>query len=382
LDDLAVGSVVSDGVNQIAIAEAGQAVDVKDWDLNNLTVTPQPNFNGELVIRVSATTLDTGGDVKTTTASTSFDILAVNDAPEVTATGSPVASGIAQTIAVVTDVDGVVDSSALAAEHGAVSMDADGNILYTADDGYTGADTVTISVTDDSGAVTQQTLNLDVMNGIVGTAQGDALFGTAANDYISGLDGGDLLTGGAGDDYLSGGEGGDAISDISGNDTLDGGGGDDNLSAGEGNDLLLGGDGNDYLTGGGGNDDLFGGAGNDTASFAGTRDEYLIEAGEDGGFIVTDTVAGRDGRDTLSDVEILEFNDQTLEYNGDDWVLQTEAAPDAMAAQAEGDWVAAVDEPAAEETTAATAEVDMDPGAEDGTVVTDPDATEETTPII
>ncbi|WP_272699472.1 tandem-95 repeat protein [Desulfovibrio sp. Fe33] len=382
VDDLAVGSVVSDGVNEIAVTEAGQAVDVKDWDWNNLTVTPQPDFNGELVIQVSATTLDAGGDVKTTTASTSFDIMAVNDAPRVTAVDNPVAAGVTQTIAVVSDVDGVVESDTLSAEHGVVSMDADGNILYTADDGYSGADTVTVSVVDDSGAVTLQTLNLEVMNGIVGTAMGDALFGTAGNDYISGLDGGDLLTGGAGNDYLSGGEGGDAISDISGNDTLDGGGGDDNLSAGEGEDLLLGGDGNDYMTGGGGNDELYGGAGSDTASFAGLRDEYVIEAGEDGGFLVTDTVAGRDGQDLLYEMELLEFNDRTLEYNGEDWVQQIEGGAEAMAAQAEGDWVAEVEEPVAAETTATTAEPDMDPGAEDGTAVTPPDATEENTPVI
>ncbi|MBG0790470.1 MAG: tandem-95 repeat protein, partial [Desulfovibrionaceae bacterium] len=328
VDDLAVGATVSDGANTVVVAEAGQAVDVRDWDLNNLTIKPEPDFSGELVIHVSATTRDTGGDTRTTTASTSFDIVGVNDAPVVAVTDASVASGATQAVATASDVDGIIDSHTLSAVHGTAVLDADGNILYTSEDGYIGSDTITISLTDDVGAVTQETLTLDVRNPVIGTGRDDVLTGTADNDFISGLSG------------------------------------------------------DDVLEGGGGSDELAGGDGIDTVVFSGARDEYRIAETGEGVFTVTDTVSDRDGGDTLSQMEILQFNDQTLTYNGEDWVQQVEAAPEAMLAQEDGNWLGAVEEPAAEEHVGGEAEPDMDAGTEDGSPLADLDAEDANTLII
>ncbi|WP_108662194.1 cadherin domain-containing protein [Acuticoccus kandeliae] len=78
-------------------------------------------------------------------------------------------------------------------------------------------------------------------------------------------------------------------------------------------DLIEGGAGDDSLSGIGGNDTIDGGEGTDTARFTGTEDEYTIDRRADGSIVVTDSVAGRDGTDTLLNVEILAFADGSSE---------------------------------------------------------------------
>ena len=79
-------------------------------------------------------------------------------------------------------------------------------------------------------------------------------------------------------------------------------------------DTLTGGAGRDQFTGHGGNDTLSGGAGTDTAVFAGVRSAYTITlTGQT--LQVADTVAGRDGTDTLTGIERLKFADVSLAYD-------------------------------------------------------------------
>ena len=99
-----------------------------------------------------------------------------------------------------------------------------------------------------------------------------------------------------------------------GGDRLDGGAGDDQLYGGAGNDALLGGDGNDTLQGGLGDDTLDGGNGNDTALFGGPRASYSIVTDSAGVTTVSAIVAGvMDATDTLTNVEHLQFTDQTVD---------------------------------------------------------------------
>ena len=71
-------------------------------------------------------------------------------------------------------------------------------------------------------------------------------------------------------------------------------------------DTLSGGGGDDTITGGYGNDTIDGGAGNDTAVFSGPRSAYTVQATANG-WIFTDSIAGRDGRDTVTQVESFNF---------------------------------------------------------------------------
>lgn len=106
-----------------------------------------------------------------------------------------------------------------------------------------------------------------------------------------------------------------------GDDTLDGMGGNDSIDGGTGNDLLIGGTGNDELWGGGdeGMDTLRGGAGNDTMHGGDGQDTAIIDAlsTESTYRIVSGSVeiTGADGVDIVdSDVELIQFSDQTLRY--------------------------------------------------------------------
>jgi hypothetical protein len=77
------------------------------------------------------------------------------------------------------------------------------------------------------------------------------------------------------------------------------------------NDVIYGGGGNDYIAGGIGNDFIDGGDGVDTAVYSGNVGDYTISiVGND--IVVSDKVAGRDGTDTLTNVEFLKFADATV----------------------------------------------------------------------
>ena len=111
-----------------------------------------------------------------------------------------------------------------------------------------------------------------------------------------------------------GGDGGDTFV---GNDA-------DNMFYGmRGDDSLSGGLGDDILIGGAGNDSLLGGAGTDTARFTGNYADYTITIGAGGV-----TVTGADGVDSLTDIEFLQFTDQTISVSTvqatDDAVTATE----------------------------------------------------------
>jgi Ca2+-binding RTX toxin-like protein len=90
-----------------------------------------------------------------------------------------------------------------------------------------------------------------------------------------------------------------------------GGLGNDTLIGSDRSDALLGGDGNDQMTGGKGNDEIDGGAGiANVAVFSGNKADYTgTWLGGNLSLRVADQVAGRDGIDNLTNVQILRFAD-------------------------------------------------------------------------
>lgn len=77
------------------------------------------------------------------------------------------------------------------------------------------------------------------------------------------------------------------------------------------NDVVRGGDGDDYIAGGTGNDIINGGNGTDTAVFSGNVADYSISR-SGAQTIVTDSVAGRDGTDYLTNTEFLKFANASI----------------------------------------------------------------------
>ncbi|MDB5440395.1 MAG: hypothetical protein JWM33_2822 [Caulobacteraceae bacterium] len=182
----------------------------------------------------------------------------------------------------------------------------------------------------------------------------ESLTGSAFNDTLIGDSGANVLSGGAGDDLLQGGAGNDSLSGEAGTDTASyasatsavtvslavstaqttGGAGNDTLSGLENlvgsafADHLNGDGGVNLLTGGAGNDTLDGGANVDTAVFSGAMSAYTITG--NGGTV---TVVGPDGTDTLTNIELLQFSDQTFHFrSGAASTVDFTAAPSTYAA--------------------------------------------------
>lgn len=91
----------------------------------------------------------------------------------------------------------------------------------------------------------------------------------------------------------------------------------DTLTGTGGNDAINGLAGDDRITGGAGDDQISGGDGIDTAIYSGSRAGYTI-TGTLANAAVVDKTAGRDGSDTLNQVERLIFSDGAvaLDING------------------------------------------------------------------
>lgn len=86
----------------------------------------------------------------------------------------------------------------------------------------------------------------------------------------------------------------------------------DTLLGTNGHDIMKGYAGDDVITGLGGNDTLDGGAGSDTAVFIGNFADYTIVTGAGNITTITDTMAGRDGVDSVVNIEFYKFADQTV----------------------------------------------------------------------
>jgi uncharacterized delta-60 repeat protein len=185
------------------------------------------------------------------------------------------------------------------------------------------------------------------VEGVLGTAFGDLIFGDNGDNDLRGMDGADYIEGRQGNDSIRGGNGDDHLEGGAGADALDGGAGFDyaryvNATAGVTADLagavtnvgdaagdtfldiegligsefadelrgngvgndIVGGGGDDRLMGEGGNDGIDGGAGNDTIDgglgadglTGGTgSDTFVYHAMGDAGDIVTDFTVGGGG---------------------------------------------------------------------------------------
>jgi Ca2+-binding RTX toxin-like protein len=161
---------------------------------------------------------------------------------------------------------------------------------------------------------------------INGTDSTDTLVGTAGNDSLRPFLGNDTVDGGGGYDFVeyfaspvqvaidlnlgialefSGGTPAtDRLIDI---EAATGSGNSDGIIGSFAPNVLLGLAGDDTIQGLTDNDTIDGGDGLDRAVYLGGRAEYTITAIA-GGFLVADSVAGRDGTDAVLGVEEFEFN--------------------------------------------------------------------------
>ena len=116
--------------------------------------------------------------------------------------------------------------------------------------------------------------------------------------------------------FVKGTDAADTINGGDGNDDLWGNSGDDTISAGAGGDFIQGGAGDDIIDGGSdGVDEWSGQIIGDRVRYDGDYDQFEIEDTLVGGvstLIVTDTEIDGEGQDTITNVEMLEFDDRVV----------------------------------------------------------------------
>lgn len=276
-----------DGDSLVLSASLADGAELPNWlsfdaATRSFTGTPPQNYNGALDIRVTAS----DGALETSDVFT-LDINAVNDAPvAVSEGGFVVGAGISVTFAAAgllandVDVDGdalTITSVTSTSGNATVEIDANGNVVYTADTGFVGEDTFTYTISDGELTSTAEvSVIVEADNPYEGWVQG-----TDGNDWMFGnLWSSNQLYGAGGNDFIFGGFYGDQLAGGTGNDRIWGNFGNDELYGNEGNDRLYGGFGCDTLSGGAGDDRLWGGWG---------RDTFVYESG--------------DGRDKIMDFE-------------------------------------------------------------------------------
>ena len=142
------------------IASAANGTVTVDGNSGEITYTPNADFNGADTITVT-TTDDDGAQVVKTVSVTVSDI---NDAPtlEVVSTATVDEDGSKTISFSAGDLDGTVSTTASAA-NGTVTVDGNsGEITYTPNADFNGADTITVTTTDDDGAQVVKTVSVTV----------------------------------------------------------------------------------------------------------------------------------------------------------------------------------------------------------------------------
>ena len=142
-------------ISSVQDAEHGR---VEINDDGDIVFTPDADYHGDASFTYTVSDGQGGSD----TATVNLNVESINDEPVINVVDTTVTEDTAQIIATADDLDGSIDSSSLSAEHGTVAIDGDGNISYTPDADYNGSDTVSISVTDDGGTTTSQTIQLTI----------------------------------------------------------------------------------------------------------------------------------------------------------------------------------------------------------------------------
>ncbi|MEP7348493.1 MAG: tandem-95 repeat protein [Sphingorhabdus sp.] len=266
----------------------------------SFTGTPPVNFNGFVDIRVTASdgSLSVSDDFRLTVTPVNDAPVAVNDGGLSVATGNSLTIAAATLLANDSDPEGTTPTilSVGSAVGGSVSLNAQGQVIFTPSGSAAGTGSFSYTITDGSltaSATATVQITATSTQWVYGTPGPDALNGSAnAINWIDGLAGDDTINGGALNDRLVGGDGNDNLNGQAGDDLLEGGNGNDNLNAGLGNDTLIGGAGNDNLNGNEGDDSLDGGAGDDNLN-AGTGNDILF------GGIGNDQLNGNEGNDSL-----------------------------------------------------------------------------------
>jgi len=280
LDGSETLSVVISDVPEGAVLSAGTDNGDGSWtltpeQLEDLTVTPPPDSDADFRLTVKATSTEShGGDSEEVTGWVDVTVDASADAPTLT----------------VQDASGTEDQ--------AISLDITSALTDT-----DGSESLSITI---SGVPSGASLS-------AGTDNGDGSWTLDSGD-LSGL----TITPPADSDAdftlnvtATSTDGSDTASTLGTIDVSVAADADTPTLTANDATVVAESSGDDTLTGGAGNDIIDGGGGSDTAVFSGDRANYTVTDNGDGSFTVVDSVGGRDGTDTVSNVETFQFADSS-----------------------------------------------------------------------
>jgi Ca2+-binding RTX toxin-like protein len=217
-----------------------------DAAAQRFTGTPPSNFNGFVDVRVTASDniLSVSDDFRLTVTPLNDAPVAFADADLTAIAGTTLVILPATLLANDNDVDGdtLLVTTVNGAVGGTVSIDAEGQIVYSANEGYQGIGGFDYTISDGTRTVTNTVtlqVNAPVPSWVYGTS-GIDIINALQNEvnWIDGLEGDDFLNGGSLRDSLVGGLGNDLIDAGGGNDTVAGNEGSDRLNAGSGTDTI------------------------------------------------------------------------------------------------------------------------------------------------
>ncbi|MCC5602389.1 beta strand repeat-containing protein [Nostoc favosum] len=247
-DILSISNFTNPANGTLTLNDSGTLGDASD---DYFIYTPKPNYNG--ADSFTYTVIDgNGGNI---TATFNLNVKPVNDAPiavndTVTAAKNTAVNIQANTLLAndtdidstnlsITDISGATKGTALLKNNGTPSNSADDFIVFTPNNGFSGAASFNYIITDGQLTSTAK-VTIQVGDRLLGGNGNDVLHGTPGNDYLNGGNGKDNLYGGNGKDTLNGGNGNDLLCGGLGSDILTGGNGKDKFvfTDGEGTDII------------------------------------------------------------------------------------------------------------------------------------------------
>jgi Ca2+-binding RTX toxin-like protein len=101
----------------------------------------------------------------------------------------------------------------------------------------------------------------------------------------------------------------------------------ENAIGGSGNDTVIGNDADNSVAGGRGNDTVDGGLGSNTSVYFGASGNYVVTAAAGASAITVQDRGGTDGTDTLTNIQKLQFSDQTIDVS---WLIKAASLPAAQ----------------------------------------------------
>lgn len=284
------GMVTDDNAGDVitVTARLADGSELPHWlHFDGTTFTGQAPADGAGAYEI---TLDATDGMFTVSESFTLTILAVNDAPFAFDDGPFTVNADQRTIFdqssllandIAPEGDAMLIIAVEGAQHGTLSMQADGDIVYDPATGFIGGDSFVYTVIDEHGASAQATVQVTVTDPYAGYQQGSDRSGAYVNTR--------------GNTAYDAGRGNDVVITGRGNDSVAGGAGNDMLSTGAGNDLVDGGTGNDFILAGNGNDTIRGGEGRDVVSGGKGNDTFIYETG-DGSDTILDFTSGHSRR--------------------------------------------------------------------------------------